>query len=317
VTPERQLLATALRHGAGSASAEQILGELKGSDLIIGQRNGRSMATTRDVLAEEKRVIDFARKGRGTCEPLVRGPLTFARDWLDGELKDEQKRAVLHVVGSRDRVTLLRGAAGVGKTRLMKEAAAMMDAAGTRVFAFAPSADASRQVLRSDGFKDADTVARLLVDENLQGQAAGQLIWIDEAGLLGVRTMDRVFALADKIGARLLLSGDRRQHGSVERGAALRLLEEEAGLKPADLKRNMRQEAGDYRLAVDAISEGRVAEGFKRLDDLKWIREIPDDQRDHQLAADYVASVSKGRTALVVSPTHAEGDCITEKSAAS
>ena len=237
---------------------------------------------------------------------MVRGPLNFDRDWLN----DEQKRAVEHITGSRDRVVLLRGAAGVGKTTLMQEAAEQIERSRTQVFAFAPSADASRDVLRNAGFKDADTVARLLVDENLQRQAAGQLIWIDEAGLLGMRTMERVFALAESIGARVLLSGDRRQHGSVERGAALRLLEEEAGLKAAEVKENMRQ-AGDYRLAVNAISEGHIAEGFKRLDDLGWIREIPDDERDRQLAADYVESFAKGSTALAVSPTHAEGDRIT------
>jgi conjugative relaxase-like TrwC/TraI family protein len=311
VTPERQLLATALRRGAGAASPEQILDQAKRSDLIVGERNGRRMATTREVLAEERHVVEFAKKGRGACDPLVRGPLTLDRDWQDTDLKDEQKRAVLHIAGSRDRVILLRGAGGVGKTRMMREAAAMIEAAGTKVLAFAPSADASRQVLRSEGFKDADTVARLLVDENLQRQASGQLLLIDEAGLLGMRTMEQLFALADRIDARVLLSGDRRQHGSVERGAALRLLEEEAGLKPAELKQNRRQETTDYRLAVNAISEGRIGDGFKRIDDLGWIREIPDGDRDRQLAADYVESVAKGRTALAISPTHAEGDRIT------
>lgn len=51
----------------------------------------------------------------------------------------------------------------------------------------------------------------------------------------------------------------------------------------------------------------------KRLDDLKWIREIPDNERDRHLAIDYVESFSNGRTALAVSPTHAEGDRITEE----
>jgi predicted ATPase len=306
VVPERQLLATALRHGTGQASVEQILSEAKRSDLIIGKRDGRSMATTRDVLLEERSVIDFAKKGRGDCKPFVQGRRKLNRDWLN----EGQKKAVEHVLGSRDRVIVIRGAAGVGKTTLLKEAVEAIEQTGTKVLAFAPSADASREVLRNAGFSEADTVARFLVDENLQRQAAGQLIWIDEAGLLGMKTMAQVFTLAEKLDARVLLSGDRRQQGSVDRGAALRLLEEEAGLVPAEVKENMRQ-AGDYRSAVNAISKGRVAEGFKRLDDLKWIREIPDDERDHRLAADYVGAVAKGRTALVVSPTHAEGDRIT------
>ena len=59
------------------------------------------------------------------------------------------------------------------------------------------TAAASRGVLRTEGFAGADTVARLLQDESLQRAAAGQLIWIDEAGLIGARTMHDVFALAD------------------------------------------------------------------------------------------------------------------------
>ena len=40
----------------------------------------------------------------------------------------------------------------------------------------------------SEGFANADTVARLLADERLQDECSGQVIWIDEAGLLGTKT---------------------------------------------------------------------------------------------------------------------------------
>ncbi len=306
VVPERELLATALRQAVGQATVEQVCRQAGQSNLILGDRNGRRMATTRDVLNEERHVIDFAREGRGACQAIAKRHQAFKRDWLN----DGQKAAVRHIVESRDRIIVVRGAAGVGKTTLMQEAVESIEAAGTKVFAFAPSADASRGTLRDSGFKDADTVARLLADEKLQRQVEGQLIWIDEASLLSMKTMSQVFALADKLDARVLLSGDRRQHGSVERGAALRLLEEEAGLVPAEVKEIKRQ-SGDYKAAVKALSEGRVAEGFKRLDDLGWVREIPDIERDRQLAVDYVQAVREGKTALVVSPTHAEGHRIT------
>ena len=54
-----------------------------------------------------------------------------------------------------------------------------------------------------------------------------------------------------------------------------------------------------------------MIQGFNRLDELGWVRQVPQDERYQQLAADYVAAVAKGETALVVSPTHAEGDRIT------
>lgn len=306
VVPERQLLAAALKHGVGRATVEQVHAKAAGSDLVVGQRRGRRMVTTREVLKEERRVIDFARKGRGSCRPLGRGKHAFRRDWLN----EDQKQTVQHILDSRDLVTIVEGAAGVGKTSLMQEAVEAIETGGTKVLSFAPSAGASRGVQREAGFGDADTVARLLVDENLQRQAAGQLIWIDETGQVGTKTMAQVFDLADRVGARVLLTGDRRQHGSVERGAVLRLLEEEAGLVPAEVKEIQRQ-SGDYKAAVRALSEGNAVEGFDRLDALGWIKQIPVGERYQQLAADYVTAQSPKKTSLVISPTHAEAERIT------
>jgi conjugative relaxase-like TrwC/TraI family protein len=308
VVAERELLTTALRPAVGKSTPEQVHRQADCDELIINERKGRRMATTPDVLDEERRLIEFARTGRGVCKPFVKGDYDCTRDWLNVS----QQNAVRHILGSRDRVVMMRGGAGVGKTSLMQEAVEAIEATGTRVLAFAPSADASRGVLRAAGFKAADTVARLLQDEQMQQAARGHVLWIDEAGLLGSKTTADLFALADKLDARVLLTGDRRQHGSVERGAMLRLLEEEAGIKPAEVKEIQRQ-TGRYKAAIKAISEGKAGEGFARLDDLGWIREIANVERYKCLAADYVDAASHGKSALVVSPTHAEGERITSE----
>jgi conjugative relaxase-like TrwC/TraI family protein len=306
VVAERQLLTVALRHAVGQATVEQVHRQAERTELIVGERNGRRMVTTPVVLSEERRLTKFAREGRGTCKPFAADIHKAKREWLNAG----QQKAAQHILQSRDRVMLLRGAAGVGKTSLMQEVVEAVEATGTKVLPFAPSADASRGVLRQDGFHAADTVARFLIDEKLQQEAIGQLIWIDEAGQLGTRTLLQVFDLAEKLDARVLLSGDRRQHGSVERGAALRLLEEEAGLKPAEVK-DIQRQTGEYKEAVHALSEGRTVEGFDRLDALGWVLELPDAERHRQLAADYVETVAKGKSVLVVSPTHAEADRVT------
>ena len=309
VVPERKILAEAMKRAVGKASPESVTRSLAAEHLVVAERKGRRLATTRSVLEEETRMLAFARGGRGTCRPLGAPGYALQRDWLNAD----QRLAVRHVLDSNDRVILVRGAAGTGKTTMMKEAVEGIEAGGRRVFVFAPSADASRGVLREvEGFADADTVARLLVDERLQAQVAGQVIWIDEAGLLGSRIMGRVFDLADRLHARVILSGDRRQHGSVERGAALRLLEEEAGLVPAEIREIQRQR-GDYRESVRALSEGRTEDGFRELDRLGWIREVGETERYKALAEDYVATVEEGKTALVVSPTHLEGEWITDE----
>jgi conjugative relaxase-like TrwC/TraI family protein len=309
VVGERELLAQALKRSVGLASLETTEQAVREQNLIVAERDGRRLVTTGAVLEEESRLTDFARRGRGACPKLGKGEHEFREE----KLNDGQRRAVLHVLNSPDRVIVIRGAAGVGKTTAMREAVNAIEANGKQVFTFAPSADASRGVLRDqEGFKDADTVARLLVDEKLQERIKGNVLWIDEAGLLGTRAMVQVFDLADKLDARVILSGDRRQHGSVERGAVLRLLETEAGLVPAEI-RNIQRQKGAYKRAVLALSDGRVQDGLRELDELGWIREVADADRYKVLARDYVAAVSAGKSALVVSPTHREAEQITDQ----
>ena len=57
-----------------------------------------------------------------------------------------------------------------------------------------------------------------LEDPKLQSKLKGQVLWVDEAGLMGTRTMAQVFELAKQHDTRLILSGDDKQHGAVERG---------------------------------------------------------------------------------------------------
>lgn len=308
VVGERELAEAALRHGLGEVLPQDVRKALAAEPLLRATRDGRTCVTTKEVLAEERALVDFARKGRGAHAPFAKGPHRFARDWLGAD----QRLAVEQILGSRDRVTLLRGGAGTGKTSLMQETVSAIEAGGKKVFTFAPSADASHGVLRSEGFADADTVARLLVDERMQQAARGQVIWVDEAGLLSARTMARLFEVAEDADARVILSGDRRQHGSVERGSALRLLEEEAGLVPAEI-REIRRQRGDYKQAVAALAEGRTSDGFAVLDRLGWVREAPDQDRYAMLAADYVTTQRQGKEALIVSPTHAEGARVTRE----
>lgn len=303
VVPERTLLAESLKRSVGKASLQTVEQEFHKENFLIRERHCRRMATTTAVLAEEQAMIGFAREGRGTRPQLGKGHHDFSRKWLN----EGQRQAVEHVLSSRDRVMLIRGAAGTGKTSMMQEAVEAIESSGKHVFTFAPSARASRGVLKDHGFQNADTVARLLVDEQLQQATKGQVIWIDEAGMIGSRTITHLFGLADRLDARVILSGDRRQHGSVERGSPLRLLEEEAGLVPAEIKEIQRQQKG-YKQAVLALSEGRITDGFRQLDEMHWIREVPTTERYRILAIDYVDTMNRGETALVISPTHLEGE---------
>ncbi len=312
VVIERTLLTEALKSGLGEVTVEGVARAARAAGLLATDHAGRRLVTTPEVLAEEGRMLAFARDGRGTARPLADPTRPLKRDWLNAG----QRRAVRHVLTSRDRVMLIRGAAGTGKTTLMQEAVEAIEDAGRRVTVLAPSAAASRGVLRAEGFADADTVARFLVDRDSQAGAAGGVIWVDEAGLLGNRDLAGVFAAADRLDARVVLMGDRRQHGAVARGAPLRLLETEAGVPSVAVTDILRQ-SGGYKKAVRLLEQERTADGLAALDRLGWVREVADADRYRQLAEAYLAAAA-GRakdgsptTALVVTPTHSEAARIT------
>ncbi len=222
------------------------------------------------------------------------------------------------MLGSRDRVMIIRGVAGTGKTTLEREIGEALAEAGKPVVALAQSVKASREVLREEaGFAQADTVARFLKDKEMQESARGGVILVDEASQLGTRDMLRMFEIAEAVGARVLLVGDRRQHRSVTAGEPLRLLEEKAGLRVAEVTKILRQQ-GDYKKAAKALCEGRTGEAIAELDKLGWIKEVADEERYKELAAAYLSAAAEKKrdgspkSALVVSPTHAEAKRITE-----
>ena len=310
IVTDKELLRHALRFGMGDVDVAQTKRQLLRDELIKENVDGRQWLTTKDVLAEEKRLIDFVADGKGKFKPFGSGKYQFQNP----KLSDEQRNAVRHVLQSTERVTAIRGGAGTGKTTMMKEAVAAIESGGAKVFTFAPSAEASRGVLRADaGFANAETVEALLQNPKLQAQVRGQVIWIDEAGLLSVRTLARVADLAEKGNCRIILSGDTAQHRAVERGDALRLLEKHASLPAVELKEIWRQKADAHKSVVADLRGGNLEGAFKRLDKLGMLREMDADKRHEALATDYAAAVKAGKSALVISPTHAEGERVTRE----
>jgi conjugative relaxase-like TrwC/TraI family protein len=310
VAGEREVLRDAMRRSYGDCTPDEILkafGQKEKDIFKAGTKDG-TVLTTKEAVREERRLVELAVSDKGKLAPI-----NNRYEIQNVALNDEQQKAVKHALSSKDRVIIIEGGAGTGKTTLMKELNQGCESAGKKVFAFAPSAEASRGVLQTEGFEKADTVARLLLDKEIQKQLKGQVLWVDEAGLLGNKQMNQVLELAQKQNARVILTGDTRQHASVERGDALRILMDKSKIKPARVTEIQRQKnRADYKQAVKLISEGKHEQALGKLDNMGAIREIADPkERYGSLAQEYAADVKARKSVLVVAPTHVEGDQVT------
>lgn len=314
VTSDKEILTTAIKATIGSSTPNAVRNALAEEEgVLLVEKDLRQLLTTKDALREEKQLIAAAHQSKNKFRPLYanyepQNPL----------LNTQQCKAVHHALSSTDGITIISGKAGTGKTTLMQEVKLGIEAAGKQIFSFAPSSAASRGVQRSEGFANAETVAKLIQDTARHPEFKHQVIWVDEAGMLSNRDMNAILAIAEKQGARIILSGDTKQHSSVTRGDALRILQGEAGVRPVTVDKIQRQTNAAYREAVSQLAAGRVEKGFATLDKLGAIKQIEEGgERTRTIAEDYYHSVhangKRPKNVLVVSPTHAEADAVTQE----
>lgn len=318
VATDKEILTTAIRSIFGEANPVQVRQAFAKNEAIISvkESSGQTFITTKEALAEENRLIAKAFSTKSAFKPINEQYMP-----LNTILTEEQVKAVHSALSSTDGIVIIAGKAGTGKTTLMREVQEGIKAAGKELFAFAPSAEASRSVQRKEGFENAETVASLIQNKAMQEKIKSAVLWIDEAGMLSNKDMNKVLDIAEQQNARIILTGDTKQHNSVERGDALRSLQEEAGIVPIQVNKIQRQKNQLYRQAVQFLGKSDVEKGFHKLDKIGVIHEIESNRdRINQIADDYYRSCytntkrSKAqKEVLVVSPTHVEGEKVTQQ----
>lgn len=298
VVPEEELLRHALIHGRGQVSLDSLKKQV-GDERFV--RVGGEVST-RDILTKELDLIDTLNSGRDAF------PAIAPQFQASADLGPDQRQAIAHVLQSPDQFTGFRGLAGAGKTTALKQLAAAFE---DRPAVFCAPTAAATDVLRKDGFSDAVTLQRLLVDPKEQDRLKGGVIVLDEAGLVGLDDMHRLFSLAVEKNARVVFSGDTGQHTGVARGDALRLLEEHSLYRFGQMDRIRRQRSADYREVVELAARQRPQEAFDRLDALGKV--VEPSQLYETAAGAFLDAREQGRSALLVAPTWGEIEAVTER----
>ena len=299
VLRERSVLRDALRYGIVDNSVEDIRSELATRDLIREGQDAEAILTTKDIQQEELRILNFAKHGRGEVRPSNAGYTPEA-----GTLSDEQRKAIKGLLTSPNRLGLVVGKAGVGKSFSLSHLVPGIDDAGMPYAIMAPT-NKAKDSLREDGF-DAGTIQSFLLDEKAQKAVKNGVIIVDEFGLVGSPTARALVEVAQRQNARIIGVGDDKQHLPIERGHPMKMLMENAGIKPEQIT-EIRRQGGKYKDAVEALSRGDIAEGFQQLKKLSYVHEIVED-RDQALAKAFADHREKHpeQKRLAIAATHAE-----------
>ena len=193
--------------------------------------------TSRDVLGVEADLSNsFAVRASLPGLPVV---------ITGGDLDEKQMQAVATLAG-KHRLVVVEGAAGAGKTATLAGTRTVIAQTGHRMIVVTPTLKAAQVVAieigsqahsaawlaRQYGFSwdnDGRWTRELSVPSSDALLCRGDLLLIDEAGMLDQDTARALVTIADETGARLALGGDRHQLPAVGRGGVLDLAAHWAG----------------------------------------------------------------------------------------
>ncbi len=217
--------------------------------------------TTRTLLAAEREVIDAALQGQGSSVAVAPGDGVEAviRDPRWSTLRPEQEGMVRALASGGDRISVVRGDAGTGKTFALGAYREVMERAGWRVIGAASTRRAAAE-LEEVGIRSSSIAATLANVRRRRRLAPRTVLVVDEAGTAttwDVRDLLRALQRAD---GKLVLAGDPRQLGAIGPGGVFRALLDR--LEAIELSEVVRQELSVDREAIAAQKAERFGEAL-------------------------------------------------------
>ncbi len=267
--------------------------------------------TTEENIERENYSIQTVNQTKDSCRDFVSDYVPFS-EVKDGHDHTAQKEVIETLISSKDPFMVFRGVAGAGKTSTLQELCKCLRKGGVRNIHVVAPTNSAVDVLRTENFNSAQTVAMFLQNQDKLPPKGSYLI-IDESGLNSLKHGSEVIRLAMENEYRVLFVGDARQHSSVEAGDFFRLLEQHSEITKTSLSQIHRQQTAEYRQGIELIAAGSSKEGFEHLDEHGFIHE-DEDKYLEQAAEDFVRFTDDGSRPLdciAVSPTNRECDVLT------
>lgn len=256
--------------------------------------SGEAVFSTAQAMETERAMLLAAREGQGqgvlktaTAERAMQE--IEARERAAGRqdfaFADEQRAAVLHAARG-DRVAVLEGVAGAGKTTSMEAVVRAAHAQGLHTIGVAPT-NAAAETLRAETGAGEHLSLQKLAADIAQGRrtlTSRDYVLVDEAGMAESGDVATVVRAASSAGAQVLLVGDERQFSPIGAGAPFAALAGVLGSsRMAEVRRQRvawqndaarRMAAGDSEAGTLAYAaEGRWTFGRDRADAFARLRE--------------------------------------------
>lgn len=270
VVSRKALLATAIEHGAGRVSVQEVFkafAELERRGDLVALPDGDY--TTRKMLASERWALEQVRAHQGQSPQMmppeaIDARLAKAQASQGFRFTEGQREAIGKVLASQDRYVGVQGLAGTGKTTMLRALKEMAQEQGYTVRGMAPTGAAAKVLSRDTGMAS-DTVSMFMIRERqlqkeIQAIREGGSIfhrqaelWIvDESSFLSQHHKAKLDLMAERADAKVVYLGDMLQLQAVEAGKPFELAQRD-GMETAYMTEISRQKTPVLQAAVDII----------------------------------------------------------------
>ena len=214
-------------------------------------------------------------------------------------LSEEQKAAVEHITGS-ERLSVVIGFAGTGKSTMLAAAAKSWKKTGNRVMG-AALAGIAAEGLQHGANIPSRTIHSLLLrlEEGKEKLQRSDVLVIDEAGMIDSELMHRLISRVHKAGAKVVLVGDAEQLQPIQAGGPLRSLSEQGGF--CEISTIRRQNSEEDRKATLQLAKGNAATAWKSYEDRGAVTsQATVDDAIHSLVNNAIDDVESGISVAVL-----------------
>ncbi|NNH97753.1 MobF family relaxase [Pasteurella multocida] len=314
---------------------QELESRIKNGELISvsGSNSLTGNFITRENLENEKHILTHLAIGKGAESPILRDTTQIN---LNGLTKGQQNAAKM-ILASEDRIMMIQGYAGVGKTTQFKTVSSIIqnNRPDIEIIGLTPTHKAKNE-LANAGIKNVDTVASFLnqnssvLNENVRNQYKNKLFIIDESSMLGNRDLASLFDIIVSGGGRIILSGDHLQLKAFESGTPFKLGFDLSAVDKSIMDEIVRQKPS-LKPAIESLIKGNIKDAFSVVEEHKPnlvarrnaelaphssiidVKNLESDERLKMIANDYVGRTKEAQdNTLIITPLNKDRTAIND-----